>query len=263
MWFILGFALAGAQEIAGTEEAGQAFEESETSLSAELGGSLTTGNTDFYNLSAGLAGAHQSGRNKLGLKISALFGQAHVDRNDDGFINDLDKTEGRETNAKRLDSELRYDRFLGERISLYVLGGALVDQFAGYDLRTHEQIGVSYMAIKTEPTSLMLEFGFDIAQELYTGDVDPGYASVFAARLLAGFSHNFSESVGFTNTLEAYPNVVQWADVRVLNDAALSAKLSDMISLRLSHQLAFDNQPVEGFAKLDQTTRVTIVASIL
>ncbi len=267
MWSFLLLSLASAQDIVGTEDAGQTFDETETTLSAEFGGSLTTGNTDVYNLSAGIVGAHKSGRNKVGLKVTSLYGRSMLDRDGNGRIDASDKELGRETTAQRFDSEVRYDRFLGERVSLYFLAGALIDNFAGYDLRTHEQIGVSYLAVNTEPTKLMLELGFDWAQENFAQvdgvDLDPDYANVFAARLLAGLSHNFSESVGFTNTLELYPNVVELEDFRLLNEAALAAKLSDKFSVRLSHSLAFDNQPVEGFLKLDQTSRVTIVASLL
>ncbi|MFT6143736.1 MAG: putative salt-induced outer membrane protein YdiY [Myxococcota bacterium] len=263
MWSILLLSLAGAQEIVGTEDAGQEFDESETTLSAELGGSITTGNTEVYNLSAGIVGSHKSGRNKLGLRASTLYGSSITDREQDGKVDDADRALGRETTSQRFDSELRYDRFLGDRVSLYILAGALIDRFAGFDLRTHEQIGVSYLAVDTDPTKLMLEFGFDWAQENFAGELDPDYQDVFAARLLAGLSHNFSESVGFTNTLELYPNVIDLEDFRLLNQAALSAKLSDKFSVRLSHDLTFDNQPVEGFVKLDQTSRVTIVASIL
>lgn len=267
MWSLLIISLASAQDIVGTDEAGQAFEEPVTTLSAEFGGSFTTGNTDVYNLSAGLVGTHKSGKNKVGLKVSSLFGRSMIDRNDNGRIDQSDKNQGRETTAQRLDSELRYDRFLGKRISLYVLAGALVDQFGGYDLRTHQQIGVSYLAVDTDDTKLVTELGFDWAQENYAqvdGVVlDPDHDNVFAARILLGLSHNFSESVGFVDTLELYPNVVVLEDLRILNEAALSAKISDKFSVRVSHILAFDNQPVENFVKLDQTTRLTIVASIL
>ena len=56
----------------------------------------------------------------------------------------------------------------------------------------------------------------------------------------------------------------------------MNVKLSDKMSLKLSHNVTFDNVPVlisdggtpddasddERFAKLDQTTMVTFVASI-
>ncbi len=263
MVLLLVASLAGAQDIAGTEEAGQAFEENEATLSAELGGSLTTGNTQFYNISAGIVGGYKAGKNKIGFSASALYGESIVDALGDGVVDDDDRAVGYQVTAQRVLGDLRYDRFLGEKISGYFLVGALRDKFAGYDLRTHEQIGISYLFVKNDTTSLVGEFGFDWAQENFIEGVDPNYQDVFAARIMGGFSHNFNENVGFSDTLEVFPNVVDLEDIRLLNQAAISAKLSDIFSLRFSHDLTFDNQPVEGFRPLDQTVRATIVASIL
>ena len=48
-----------------------------------------------------------------------------------------------------------------------------------------------------------------------------------------------------------------------LNTAALTVRLSDAMALKLSHSLVFDNVPVEGFRKLDQTATVSIVTTLL
>lgn len=265
MWFALlaSVALAEDPEIVGTEEAGQAFEEAEADLSAELGGSVSTGNTQFYNVSFGLMGAYKARRNKIGFTATSLLGRSVVDQGGDGILDEADRAAGYQTTAQRAIADLRYDRFLGDRISAYFLAGALIDRFAGYDLRSHEQIGVSYLFVDAEATKFVGELGFDWAQENYKEGVDPNYQDVFAARLMAGFSHDFNENVGFANTLELFPNVVVLEDLRLVNQASFSAKLTEALSLRLSHELLFDNQPVDGFRPLDQTTRATIVASIL
>ena len=68
--------------------------------------------------------------------------------------------------------------------------------------------------------------------------------------------------MGLEENLEVYENLLDTEDLRILNKAAIVAKLSDRFSLRFSHQLTFDNQPVTGFRKTDQTTMATLVASI-
>ena len=65
------------------------------------------------------------------------------------------------------------------------------------------------------------------------------------------------------DTAEIYENVVDPADLRVLNTAFLTSKISDKLSLKLSHTLTFDNVPVEGFRPLDQVTMLTLVATLL
>ena len=70
-----------------------------------------------------------------------------------------------------------------------------------------------------------------------------------------------------------YENVLDTDDVRVLNTIGLSAKLSDVFSLKLAHSLSFDNVPpgfdpdIETYSdlelrRLDQITTATLVASV-
>jgi putative salt-induced outer membrane protein YdiY len=144
-----------------------------------------------------------------------------------------------------------------------VLAGALTDPFAGYDSRVHGQVGASRILVRGLGTELRGEVGADLAREDYVAGVRPRTAMITAARQLLGISHAFSTGVTFTDQVEIYENVVDPSDVRLLNTGAFSAKLANALSLRLSHTLVFDNVPVEGFRKLDQTTLATFVATLL
>lgn len=238
-------------------------EQAEVDLSAELGGTFATGNAVYYVVNGAVKASYKQGYNKFGLVGGVNLGSAVVDADASGSISDAERDAGFAPNAKRGTLDARYDRFFGEQNSLYVLAGALTDPFAGYDLRTHEQIGYSRVLVKTENTGLTTELGADYAQENYVDGVDPDHANVFAARVLVGFSQKFSATAGFDDTAEAYVNVLDPSDVRVLNTATLSTALSTRFSLKLSHTLTFDHQPVEGYQPLDQATMVTLVASIL
>lgn len=163
--------------------------------------------------------------------------------------------------ARKATADLRYDRFFGERDSLYVLFGALTDPFAGYDLRTHEQLGYSHLFVANAKTRLVGEFGFDVAQENFVDGVDPSSADIFAARAMLGVAHAFNEGVSFEDKFEVYENVLDPNDLRLLNTASLTSKLSGKLSLKLSHALTYDNAPVEGFEPIDQTTLLTFVAT--
>ena len=88
-----------------------------------------------------------------------------------------------------------------------------------------------------------------------------------------GFAHAFNENVQISDTVEVYENVLMTEDVRVLNNAAVTSKLSDIFSIKVSNAIIFDNVPA-GFdpdtetygdaelRKLDMITTVTLVASI-
>jgi len=256
-------ALAADPEFAGTVKDGKSIEEPEAKLTAELGGSLTTGNSEFYTLTGGINSSYRWQRSKLALMGGALAGSTRVDANADGTLSDAERSVPMQANAKRYYADARYDLFLSGKDSLYALAGAFHDPFGGYDSRTHEQLGYSRALVKTESTTIVAEIGFDIAQENYVETVDPNYKSIFAARGMLGVSHKFSEGVGFEDTLEVYENVVDAKDLRLLNTASLVSALSSKLSLKLSHRLIFDNVPVEGFRTTDQTMQVTLVASIL
>lgn len=257
-------ALAEDPEFVGTEDpAEEPVEEAETNLSAELGGVATSGNAMFYAINGSVTASHKWERNKLAGLAGINVGSAVPDTNADGLIDEAEREQGYLANARRLFAEARYDRFLSDKDSLYLLSGAFHDVFAGYDLRSHEQLGYSRLLVDTDDTEARAELGFDYAQEFYVEGVDPRYQNIFAARLLLGFSHAFNESVGFSDTFEIYENVLDLQDVRILNTATFSSALSSALSLKLSHALIFDNVPVEGFGPLDQTTTVTVVATIL
>ncbi len=247
----------------GTDAEGQAVEKPEGHLIAELGGSLATGNAVFFTLNGGTTADYKWNQNKVGAIAAVALGRAVPDTNGDGHVDDQERAVGLVENAKRAGLETRYDRFFGDKDSLYALGGSVLDPFAGYDLRTHEQVGYSRILAASETTKFVAEVGFDVAQENFVDGVDPAYADVFAARVLLGFSHAFSADVAFDDKVEAFENVLVLEDVRVLNTASLTSKLSNKFSLKLSHALVFDNVPVEGFLPLDQTSLVTFVATVL
>ncbi len=260
-------ALAEDPEFAGAEKpAAEKLEETEkpeTTLSAEFGGTWVGGNSAYYTLNGAAKGSHQWNHNKLAADASINLGKAVPDTDGDGRINAAERDAGFVENARRYEGNLRYDRFLSERDSLYVLVGAYVDPFSGYDLRSHEQLGYSRILVKTDATDLTVELGFDQAQENYVEGIDPNVVQVSAARAMAAFTHAFNEDVGFGDTVEVYENVADTADLRVLNELSISSRLSGVFSLKLSHKLAYDHQPVPGYGTTDQTAMVTLVASIL
>ncbi|MFH1465848.1 MAG: DUF481 domain-containing protein [Pseudomonadota bacterium] len=244
-------------------DAGQKYEEPETHLSAELGGAMASGNTVYYTVNGLLNASHRFKRNQLAASAAVNLGRGVLDADGDGILSEAERAAPRVEIARKYQGEARYDRFVGSKGSLYVLGGALSDIYAGYDLRAHEQVGYSRILLDREDTKLKAELGADVAEEDYIAGVDPGFAMIYAARAMVSFTHDFNGSVGFSDKVEVYENVIDPADLRLLNEAALSAKLSDVLSVKLSNQLTFDNVPVTGFRKLDQITLVSLVATLL
>ena len=266
MLIVLLAGLASAQdaEFAETVKKAEEAKKPETSMSAELGGALAAGNTAAYNISAGVGGSHKWSANKFTFGIGGMYGQSVADGDGDGVLSNPERDVGYVTNQQQGTADVRYDRFFGEKNSLYFLAGALIDPFAGFASRTHEQIGYSRLIVKTDETTLVGEIGFDWAQENYVAGVDPGYKDVFAARGMVGFKHTFNESVSFQDTFEVYPNVIELDDVRILNTASLSAKLSDKLGFKTTYNLRFDNVPVTpAYRKTDHALTASLVVTLL
>ena len=256
-------ALAEDSEFAGADAPAEVADAPESKVTAEFGGSVASGNVVYYTLNGGLVASHKWQANKLSTSMGANIGRAVADIDGDGRLNGAERNGGLSENARRYFAEGRYDRYFGEKNSLYALGGLLVDPFAGYDLRSHEQLGYSRVLVDTEDTDLVAELGFDVAQENYVDGVDPGNANIFAARIMMSGTHKFNEAVAVGDTIELYENVVDFNDFRLLNSAFITSALSNTLSLKLSHTLTFDNVPVEGFQTLDQVSMVTLVATLL
>jgi putative salt-induced outer membrane protein YdiY len=255
---------AADPEFSETKKDGKAVEKPEAKLGAEFGGALTTGNSEFYTLSAGLNGSYRWKRSRFTLVGAAVNGSARVDADGDGTLSDPERAVPMVENARRAGLDLRYDFFLSKKSSLYASFGVFHDRFQSLDFRLTEQLGYSRNLIKNDDTVLVVEGGFAAVQENYTADVDPGSDSFVAVRLMAGLTHKFSEGVGFEERVEIFENLLDFEDLRLINTASLTSALSSKLSLKLSHQLLFDNQPVKAeFRKVDQSMQVTLVASIL
>jgi putative salt-induced outer membrane protein YdiY len=71
-----------------------------------------------------------------------------------------------------------------------------------------------------------------------------------------------TSGVEFISSLESFVNVVDPEDTRLNTEASIVAALSEMFALKLSYKLNYDAQPVEGFARADQTGLVTVVTTV-
>ncbi len=258
-------------DFSAADQATEAVEEADTDLSAELGGAYVSGNAIYLSLNASVALAHKWTMNKLALTGGANYSSGKIDGDGDGTLSDAERSVANQELAKKFYGDLRYDRYLTDKDALYAWVGAMHDPYAGYSARVHEQIGYARTLADSDATKLGAEVGIDWAEEFFTEAQAEGtdfletsttYENVLAGRLGVTFSHAFNDSVSFSDNAETYVNVVNPADTRVLNTAALTSKLSDVFSLKVSNQLTFDNVPVEGFRKVDQTTMATFVASI-
>ncbi len=117
-------ALAEESEFEGTEkDVVEAVDINETTVVAEFGGSLATGNVVYYTVNGAVVATHRWKKNKLSGAMGIHVGKAVADGDGDGHLNEAERRVGLVENSRRYESEVRYDRFIGERDSLYLLDG--------------------------------------------------------------------------------------------------------------------------------------------
>src|SRR6185295_2985006 len=69
-----------------------------------------------------------------------------------------------------------------------------------------------------------------------------------------------SATADFTEDVRTVGAVPDGADWRLTNSASLAAKVSSMLSLKVSNTVRYVNLPVAGFADTDVQTSVALVA---
>lgn len=268
--------------IAGTAEPGKKFEKPETHLSAEFGGAWTTGNTAAWALNGSLNGTHRVHRSEVGLKLGANIGQSIVDADGNAFLDNSERAGGYVPSAQRYNGTLRYDYYVGDNDSLYAQVDTLIDPFAGFANRTQFELGYRRILADTDKLHVVGELGAGLAREQYVADEDPTTpeSAVFlGVNAKLGLAYKFNDNVSFQDDVDFYDPFYNFtanegaaADFRLGNTAAIVAKLSDKFSLKVSHQLRYDNVPntvgladgtTASFQKFDQTTMATFVASLL
>ena len=243
--------------------AGAEAEKPTTKVAADLGASWASGNTESITATAAGHASHTWDKNRLGLELLVNYGRTIVDANADTFLDQSERDAGWVDNAGHYSAELRYDRFLSATNSVYALGGALSDRFAGYQSRIHGQVGFAHYFVKNDTTEFTGELGFDVANEDYVVGVTPNSDIIYAVREMLGIKHKFNDDVAIEEKIEAYESVEDFSDTRVLNSIALTSNVSGKVAIKLSHTLAFDNVPVEGFQKTDSLALASIVVTLL
>ncbi|WNO52827.1 DUF481 domain-containing protein [Stakelama saccharophila] len=203
---------------------------------AEVGGFLTTGNTNQIGVTATVdlkrEGFHW--RHKVHLQA------------------DYQKSSGVETREHYLAAyEPNYK--INDRAYVY---GALQyesDRFLGYYDRYSFSSGAGYSVIKDPDMTLDLELG---PAYRYTNFTDDTIESNVAGRGSMAFKWKLSSSVTLRQDASAY---IQAANSTGTAKTSLSAKLFGPVSGQLSYQVQYESMPPEGRETTDTTSRASIV----
>jgi putative salt-induced outer membrane protein len=159
--------------------------------------------------------------------------------------------------AKSFLAELRESFALTDRIELFGRYGYLADRFAGIDNRSTIDAGAGYKLLLGPVHTLRADAGLGYSKESRVAGDDQSFT-------LANFGAAYKWQISTTATLSdsaiftaPFGEGDAW---RFANAFALTAALTRVLSLKLSHDLKVNNEPVPGFEKTDRLTSFALVA---
>lgn len=203
---------------------------------AEVGGSMTTGNSD----TAGATGVIDLTREGLRWRHKL---RAQVD-----YQRSLGVT-SREHYLVSYEPNLKVDA------NSYIYGAAQFesDRFFGYTERYSASAGAGYNAVKTPAVTLDLELGPAVRHTEFT---DASVESSLAARGSLDFDLKLAPGLTISQDASAY---VQRYNSTLSGTTALAARLVGPLSAQLSYSVQYESMPPLGRVSTDTTSRAALV----
>jgi putative salt-induced outer membrane protein len=208
---------------------------------AELSLVGTTGNTDTQTIGAGASLVWRPAPWTTEAKVAFVRNEA----------ND-------ELTARSLVADFRQARALTERVDAFVRLGYLSNEFAGIDARTSIDGGIAYKLLTGPIHTLRVDTGLGYSHEDRINAPD---LSFVLANFGSAYKWQISPTADITEAAILSLSLEDADDRRFSNTFALTAALTRLFSLKLSHELKFTNAPVPDFEKTDTQLSVALVVN--
>ena len=161
-------------------------------------------------------------------------------------------------NAENYRTELRADHLLSERLYSSVIAGWLKDTFSGIDPRYYLGPAIGYKFLMGPEHFLNGEAGLDYVKEKYTDKTDSSY---MRGRTFAEYNYAFSKKSKFIQSIEFLYDFSESKNYNINSVTAIISSLSDYLSLKMSHELKYDHEPVPS--TLDKTDTLLAVSLLV
>ncbi len=183
--------------------------------------------------------------------------------------------------AQNIQGRVRYDRYVIERASVFLLNTGRHDRFQGIDFRYNLDPGFKYLFLKAAAHTLWGEIGYDLQHDVRREEDrvvrGPNKAPVLdangaprlldktltdhSARLFFGFKHAWSSEVTLTLGVEYLQSLVDETRYRLNYDALFAAKVGGGLALGVGFVARADHSPLPGKEKLDTATTLSLIYS--
>ncbi len=210
---------------------------------AEFAAVNTTGNTDVFTLSFKNNLEYDFSDTYTGTwNLAALYGEQ-----DD------------EKNAERYSSDLRLDCHVTVRTYLYLLGGWLRDEFAGFENRYHVGPGIGRKFIDGPTHSLRAEIGANWAREDY---VVQDTEDFLEGRGFGHYAYAIAEGNKFTQSIEYLHDFKDNDNFKILTVTAVTSALTKALAIKIAYEVRYQNRPVpDDLKKTDTIFSASLVVS--
>jgi len=151
----------------------------------------------------------------------------------------------------------RAARTLSPRLSAFGEYAYFRDEFAGIANRNSLVGGISYKAVDLPRHVFFTDAGLGYMNEKRLAGDDVSSATW---SLGAGYRWKISETAEFTEDFRMTGLFAEGSDWRILQAAAVTARLTRLFSLKVSNTIRYAHEPVPGFQNTDTSTSVALVA---
>jgi putative salt-induced outer membrane protein len=204
-----------------------------------LGANLSSGNNDSSRLEAALKAVRTTELDKLTFGLQGEVGQ----------------NEG-ETNAQRAEAVADYQRDIDPTWYWYINAKGEHDDIAGLDYRVTVGPGLGWHIIQTDTISLDLEGGPAwVAEQLEGGPLEHS----LRGRIAQHFEWRFSKAAKLYQELEFLENLQDFDDWILVGEIGIESNLTETLSLRVSAEDRYDNEPAEGRQRNDIFLKSAVV----
>ena len=233
-----------------------------TTASLSAGGLSSSGNSRLVAFTGSGLFDWRGGANGVGASLVGNYGKSAPP---DGEM---------ETTTENFQGRVRYDRYLIDDLSLFLLVTGRHDRFQGLAFRLNLDPGVKYLFVNRPATSLWVEAGYDFQYDTRTeegrevrDDMDMLIDTLdktqtdHSARLFLGFKHAFNDNVALANGIEYLQSFIESERYRFNYDVLFTAKVWGDLALGVGFNARFDNAPLPDKEKLDTTSTLSLVYS--
>lgn len=161
------------------------------------------------------------------------------------------------TSAQALTGLLRGQRKFFGNMAFFAQYTYLSDKFAGTSARHTGDVGIAGPLLTLPRHTITADIGGGFASDKQVAGSGKSTAIASAGAL---YKWKVSETADFSEEARYVGAVPDGGDWRYTNAAAIAAKISTLLSLKVSNSVRFVNRPVTGFHDTDVQTAVALVA---